>query len=99
MTRRRMLLLGSVAVVAALAVQWWAIQPALSAINAVNAAKVEKGMTLAEVEAILGGPARDELTGPVVFDRLLSIADCDSPQSWLSDEVVVRVCFDERGHA
>lgn len=36
-----------------------------TAITRENAAKIEPGMTLAEVEAKLGGPARDETTGPV----------------------------------
>jgi hypothetical protein len=69
MTRRRVLLLGSVAVVAALVVTWWAL-PRPSAIHQENAAKVKEGMTLAEVEAILGGPPRDESTMGILRDAV-----------------------------
>jgi hypothetical protein len=39
--------------------------PRKSAITVENAERIKEGMALAEVEAILGGPARDESTGPV----------------------------------
>jgi hypothetical protein len=55
MTRRRVLLLGSVAIVAALAVALWLTWPRPSAITADNVAMIKPGMILAEVEAILGG--------------------------------------------
>jgi hypothetical protein len=69
MTRRRVLLLGSVAVVVALVVGWWAV-PRPSAINPENAAKINEGMTLAEVEAILGGPPLDESTMGILRDAV-----------------------------
>jgi len=37
-------------------------------INATNAGKVQLGMTSIEVFAILGGPPRDEATGPIEYD-------------------------------
>jgi hypothetical protein len=49
--------------------------PPRSAITAQNAAKIEDGMTLAEVEAILGGPARN---------------DSDLPDNFINDAFVVR---------
>jgi hypothetical protein len=67
MTRRRVLLLGSIAVVAALAVTGWVVSRQ-SAITRENAARISEDMTLAEVEAILGGPERDDSTGPTEFD-------------------------------
>jgi len=39
-----------------------------TAITPENAAKIEKGMTLTDVETILGGPARDESAGAVIAD-------------------------------
>jgi hypothetical protein len=52
----------------------WLLWPR-AAITRYNAAKLEAGMTLAEVEAILGGPARVETTGPVEPD-----IEMDEPQ-------------------
>jgi hypothetical protein len=37
-----------------------------TAITEANAVRIRPGMTLAEIEGILGGPARDESTGPLV---------------------------------
>jgi hypothetical protein len=42
----------------------WLLQP-ISPINPHNAAKILTGMTRAEVEAVLGGPSREESTGPL----------------------------------
>ena len=65
---RRRVLLGSVAVVVVgLAIGVWMLWPR-TAITEENAAKLQPGMTLAEVEAILGGPARIETTGPTRAD-------------------------------
>jgi hypothetical protein len=65
-TRRRLLVFGPLAV-AALVVGMWLLWPR-TAITRENAAKIQAGMTLAEVEAILGGPARDEATGHLTAD-------------------------------
>src|SRR4051812_38367186 len=47
----------------------WLPRPrSASAITRKNAALVQHGMTRAEVEELLGGPARDETTGPVEPD-------------------------------
>jgi hypothetical protein len=62
MTRRRLLLPSLVCLVAVVAYVVW---PRPSQFNAAAAAKVEVGMDLATVETILGGPARDESTGPL----------------------------------
>jgi hypothetical protein len=53
------------------AVVVYTVWPRPSPINAANAAKIEAGMDLQTVETILGGPARDESTGP------LATADSD----------------------
>jgi hypothetical protein len=110
MTRRRVLLLGSVAVVAGVAVTVWALWPAATAITSDNGARITNGMTLAEVEALLGGPARDETTGPVERIEPPEFAPPDSRgirwriaiidmragvQRWESDQARVWVHFDE----
>src|SRR5581483_2117599 len=50
--------------VAGLAVAW--LLSPRSAVTPENAAMIEKGMIIAEVEAIMGGAARDETTGPAL---------------------------------
>jgi hypothetical protein len=65
--KRRLLWYGLFAAPAAFLLGAWLLWPR-TAITAAGAAKIEVGMTLAEVEAILGGPARDESTGPLEAD-------------------------------
>jgi hypothetical protein len=65
--RRRHLLLAMPATLVTLAVGAWLFWPR-TAITPENAARIQPGMTLAEVEVILGGPARDESTGPLTAD-------------------------------
>src|ERR1700722_14790543 len=77
MSRRRLLVFGFLVVLVMLGVGGvvlWA-QPR-TAITRENAAKIQVGMALTEVEAILGGPARDESSGPLFVDR--SVAGADS---------------------
>jgi hypothetical protein len=65
--KRWMLVVGvpaSIAILAALACLLWP----RSAINRGNFEKIKEGMTLAEVQALLGGPPRDETTGPVMAE-------------------------------
>jgi hypothetical protein len=58
-TRHRLLLPSLLACLAMLAVVLWP----RTAITRENAAKIQAGMTLPEVAALLGGPARDEGMG------------------------------------
>jgi hypothetical protein len=64
MTRRRLLLFGVSVAVVVLSVGVWVFwaQPR-TMITRENAARIQVGMTLGEVEAILGGPARNESSG------------------------------------
>jgi hypothetical protein len=116
MTRRRMLLFGLLAAVAAvvgIAVAAWLLWPG-SAITRENAADIREGMTLAEVEAMLGGPARDETTGPVEREEPPEFAEPDARgirwritfldmrsgvHRWESDQARVWVHFDDAGRA
>ena len=72
MTERKRWLLGLdfcvAAMVPVLVYLCWPLEtccPVQTAINRTNCERIEIGMTLAEVEAILGGPMRDESTGPL----------------------------------
>jgi hypothetical protein len=65
MTKRRLLLIALFATVMLLSV--WALWPR-TAITREDAARIREGMTLGEVEAILGGPARDESSGAPIAD-------------------------------
>ena len=84
MTRRRVLLLGLLATAVGVAAAAWLLWPR-TAITRENAAKVREGMTLAEVEAILGGPARDETTGPVEREEPPEFAPPDAARSPLAN--------------
>jgi hypothetical protein len=53
----------SAAITSALLVLWPLCISRPSAINKQNIVKIRNGMTLQEVEEILGGPARDEISG------------------------------------
>ena len=89
---RRLLLLALPALVA-LTGGGWLFWPR-TAITRENAAKIQVGMTLAEVEAILGGPARDEAPKRQVLVKIQSVHhDCE----WNSDHVSVWVHLDAQG--
>jgi hypothetical protein len=95
MTRRRLLLFGLLAAVTGLG--GWLLWPR-SAITRENAAKIQIGMTLAEVEAILGGPARDDSTGPFEgeWPRDFKFDPTNPDADWHSDTVLVLVRLDGR---
>jgi hypothetical protein len=112
MTRRRLLLLALSVAVVLLGVGAWALWPQwpCTAITRDNAERIQVGMTLAEVEAILGGPPRGEMTGTVEMASdeqsdfglhhlqfKANLAMKTWPPEWQSDEVVVAVRFDDAG--
>lgn len=68
MTRRRWMLLSLCCHVAGIAM--YLAWPRPSASNAENAARIRPGMSVAKVQEILGGPARDESTGPLAAKPL-----------------------------
>jgi hypothetical protein len=101
MTRptRRRLLFSLPAGLAVALVTAWLFWPR-TAITEENAAKVQVGMTLAEVEAVLGGPARDESTGPLTTDIALRqvalrqvMLDDSLSGLWTSNHVMVCINF------
>jgi hypothetical protein len=101
MPRPRRILFFSLAAVGLAGVAWL-LWPR-TAITRENVAKVELGMTLPEVVAILGGPARDETTGPTERDPDVDGPEIDpdylngqpdpSAYTWQSDRVAILVLF------
>src|SRR4051794_8775799 len=74
-----------------------------SAITSESCGKIHAGMTQAEVEAILGGPPRDETDGrccplwaphPSRRSRLLQIVGAQPSGEWISDRGAVWVLYD-----
>ena len=108
--QRRTLLLGLAGCLAALACVIFLVQEDRSAINQANFEKIQVGMPLAEVETILGGPARDESSGPIREDSVdendfgpqmqvvtFRIAYAKDLQTWTSDRLMIRVEVDGQG--
>lgn len=78
MSRRKLIILVAiVTVVGVAAAGWWALVPR-SPINEENFQRIEKGMMLARVEEILGGPTRDESTG-----KLLAYVTDEEAEHWM----------------
>ena len=109
-TRRRLLPLTLFAALVLLSVCGWMLWPAPSAISREAFEKIQPGTTLAEVEELLGGPARDESSGPRIkvgdppaaaessvylFHLETGSTRLRHPcKLWESDRVVIRVDFD-----
>lgn len=89
--RRRLLLFSLLAGLFTLGVGAWLLWPR-TAITRENAAKIQIGMTLAEVEAILGGPVRNDATGPIVVAF-------DEDGNELGDEARIADFFVKEGQA
>lgn len=66
--RKRCLLLALPSAFVVLGVGAWVLCPH-TAITRENAERIQEGMTQAEVMAILGGPPRDESSGPLDMDE------------------------------
>jgi hypothetical protein len=110
--RRRLLLIAlTVVALASLGTIWLLQRQSQSAITCENAAKIKEGMTLAEVQLLLGGPARDETTGPVIREEppefappdargrrfRITILELRPHLEWLSDQARVWVHIDADG--
>jgi hypothetical protein len=95
MTRRtrRLLLLALPAALVTAALTGWLLW-SRTAITAANAARIEKGMTLAEVEALLGGPARDEAPDHPRENLLRGVRP---DHEWHSQFVTVNLYLDSDG--
>jgi hypothetical protein len=101
MTRRHLLLSGFLATVAGVGVAAGLLWPRPSAITRENAARIKRGMSVAEVESILAGPERDETGGAGWVDygntRFLMFATQQRSDKWVGSEVGVWVrYYDDR---
>jgi hypothetical protein len=104
--RRRLLLSGVLASIFILGIAPWLLWPC-TAITRANAAKIKEGMTLAEVEAVLAGPCRDDSSGPLCADGPDWEADdleaswyqnlklMDGRLVWGSDNVIIVIRLDD----
>jgi hypothetical protein len=96
--RRTVLQIGSLAVAlvlfSALVLALW---PHPSAITPTNAEKIQKGMTLAEVEELLGGAARNESDLPDNFIQDAFVVPNEENKRWASRDCLVIVEFDASG--
>jgi hypothetical protein len=104
--RRRLLVFGLLAGLLALGIGAWLLSPRTTVITRENAANLRAGMSLAEVEEILG-PERDDSTGPTEGEWLapeawMLVGGHTSEigvvwHSWSSDSVLVLVELDAEG--
>src|SRR5256885_642573 len=90
MTRRRVLLLAVPSTAVALAVAAWLLWPRPSAITPENIDRITDGMALAEVEAILSGPARDEI------GKTSQQIEPDGTRRWVANGCAVSMTFDQQ---
>jgi outer membrane protein assembly factor BamE (lipoprotein component of BamABCDE complex) len=76
----------------------WLLWPR-TAITRENAALIRQGMTVAEVEAILGGPARDETTGPCTLDYGEQAVEGDTAARRARRARLLRLSYLQLNHA
>jgi hypothetical protein len=91
---------GLAAVPAIRAVLLW--PPPSSRITEENFARIESGMSLDEIVALLGPPG-DYTTAPVILDdsrwlgQLGEVAGPETCESWMTDQMDISVYFDRTG--
>jgi hypothetical protein len=98
-SRRRLLVLAVAGAAVALAVGAWWVWPR-SAITPENAARIQPGMTVEELEAILGCPPGNYATGPLEIDQPFQEPK-QVPRwtriAWTSDVASINVWLDAKG--
>src|SRR5205085_646486 len=89
---------GLPATTLAVPVGFWLFWPR-TAITVENGARIQKGMTRTEVEAILGGPARWEASSQTVLTKTTAHGRPREPRDylWASDCALVFAVFDDDG--
>src|SRR5579859_1727961 len=84
MTKKRWFLVLACVLILGIGIAAYGMWPRESAINAENAAKIRPGQSLWEVEVILGGPERDDSSGPVTL-----LTPDDDHTSWDDRPILV----------
>ncbi len=105
--RRRVVLIALLTGLVVAAVCAAMVWPRSSAITRENEARIHEGMSWDELKVLLGGPPRDESTGPTELDPGALSVRIGRPvppsvtriDEWISDEVLIRVAFDANGRA
>jgi hypothetical protein len=94
-TRRSMLYAATTALIVSLVV---VCLTGRSAITRENAARFQEGMTLEEVEAILGGPERENpwVADTVEWPSVTHVVVCDRRAEWISRAAAIAVGFRDR---
>jgi hypothetical protein len=94
---KRILAIGFAALTASAAVLWL-FASHRSGISPANFEKIQTGMTREQVEAILGGPPRWEVSAKRPSDQHpYCLADAFSPAEWWGRGGVITVCYNARG--
>ena len=88
-------LIVALSVIVAIGIATALPRPARRELIPANFARVEKGMSRSKVIALLGVPPGDYTTGPVI--GVGSSARWWGCESWICDEGILRVQFDEDG--
>jgi hypothetical protein len=91
---RRIIAFACIAVLGITAAGVWLLWPRPTAITSENAERIQFGMTLQEVEAILGGPARDETDGRGGAVFPVSDMVIRHWSSWKGREYTVLIAFE-----
>ena len=95
---RRHLLVLFLSVTLALATGVWLLLPPPSLITRDNASKnLHRGMTLVEIEQVLGGPARDEGGRLPLSRNFQPLREKPPSHEWATPEVIVQVWLDDAG--
>jgi hypothetical protein len=94
MHRRRLLLVGVVALCGLTALVTWLRLPARPRVTRENFALIREGMTEGEVADLLGGPPdRWEDVERLPEEDRIRVGDWDAPRPWIGEECVLVVRF------
>jgi hypothetical protein len=82
----------------------WVLWPRPPRVTRARFDRIQPGMTLADVQAIVGGPPADYRSGPTTLgvgsrEILAGAARPAEVRTWKTDEATVVVSFDADGHA
>ena len=93
--RHRLIIVGALILAIGL---FWFLRPTCP-VTAANFAKIQRGMSARQVQAILGGQAGDYSSHAVEYSWIEAHAPKGTAEEkfWIGNDGVARVCFDEAG--